>query len=188
MSRLLDLPAELRMKILELVTEDGLCKVSGEVQLHKYPLYENRAYITPWSGIAQTNKQMKDEVSAALLRTKPRLRCVVPGHVYNCEIGKPMGVWFMHHAVVVLKAASPKEAVKGHLGCQIFEKVSGKVYTEIQYWRCTLDVHREIVYLVKSVDSKGIFAGLLEDASYKASGRVWTKADVIFRGLNARDK
>lgn len=78
MSRLLDLPLELREKILEHVVSDGTCKLNlAESQVSiTYPVKFTNTFTTPWVGLAQTNKQLNTELNSTLVRVKPSVRGV----------------------------------------------------------------------------------------------------------------
>lgn len=81
MSRLLDLPLELREKILEYVVGDGTCTSTVKEQI-KFDYFNRMSkkltnvFTTPWTSLARTNKQLNIELESVLGREKPCIRGV----------------------------------------------------------------------------------------------------------------
>lgn len=147
MSRLLDLPAELRMKILEFVTEDGLCAVSHKRFSGKVPHVMEYTFITPWSGAAQTNKQFNAEVAAALLRSKPHIFGIGMRFATNRFGGGLLHAAFNCRFVLVPDLEIHGAVTRAIIALRVYKKLPDSVKSAFCIWNGFFDQKGDIMYI-----------------------------------------
>lgn len=168
MSLLLDLPLELREKILEHVVSDGICKLSFDMSqfLCTLPVKVVNRFHTPWAGLAGTNKQLNAELNSSLLRHKPRVRGVGMSDCHGESVMTIFAIQGIAQGFRIIHDPNNDHCTRFRefLPLVVFERGPDGVWRKGKgfLWQCSVDYFNRIIWTHGDwTDDMGIMAGYL---------------------------
>lgn len=180
MTQFLDLPAELRTKILEYVTDEKLCK-----NIRCGPEGETRDFfITPWAGIAQANKQMSVEVAALIPPVLYGVRIRKMSNKKTRHIWSPKRQKFRSRPYCIFLEHDHPNILEFDDLCRIQickkESCTKLITVESVLTNCEYDEVEEVVWMSKELGGSWLVDNVV-------SGRIGQETrKLILEGLGAR--